>query len=182
MSKSKNTFHKPEGEHMYYAYMLICGGGWKYVGITQSWEKRFAEHRRGGSIITRLHKPIAVGGVWQLGVMRYEDAEFIENEFVKFFAQKYKRKVRGGGWCLTTDEVELDDEVVDMTKLYKQVEVQFDFENKPSRKATKKSKVAKSIKKSHKSKKSCKPRKPKEKRKRMGAKVYAKYVCRGKKK
>ena len=53
----------------YYAYLLRCGGGELYAGITTDVERRFAEHAAvgaEGAKYTRTHKPVRMEATWAM--------------------------------------------------------------------------------------------------------------------
>lgn len=44
---------------MWYVYVLLCGDGSLYTGISNNLERRFSDHKNGkGGHFTRSHKPI----------------------------------------------------------------------------------------------------------------------------
>lgn len=46
---------------MWYVYILLCGDGSFYTGISNSPKRRFSDHKNGkGGRYTRLHKPIKI--------------------------------------------------------------------------------------------------------------------------
>lgn len=54
---------------MYYTYLLRCGDGSLYTGITTDLLRRLQEHRRGrrGAKYTRCRPPLAYAAAWETG-------------------------------------------------------------------------------------------------------------------
>ena len=77
-------------------YVLECGEGNYYIGITMDFNKRLAQHIAGeGAKWTKLHPPVKV-------VEIYHDNATLQLE--NYVTQKYiglygAEKVRGGSWC-----------------------------------------------------------------------------------
>jgi predicted GIY-YIG superfamily endonuclease len=77
-------------------YVLECGEGNYYVGITMDFNKRLAQHLAGeGAKWTKLHPPVRVVEII------HENANlFLENETTQRYIALYGAdKVRGGSWC-----------------------------------------------------------------------------------
>ena len=53
---------------MYYTYLLRCGDGSLYAGITTDPQRRMAEHRAGGkkgARYTRARQPLTLAALWE---------------------------------------------------------------------------------------------------------------------
>ena len=53
---------------MYYVYVLVCGDGSLYTGMTNDLHRRMALHAAGrGAKYTRSHPPQELAGLWRCG-------------------------------------------------------------------------------------------------------------------
>ena len=160
-----SDFEIPQGEFNYFLYFLRCMDGYYYVGISQNIYHRLKQHKEGrGSVMTKQHKPIELLGVWDLGILTYQNAEYIENEFTLYFMSIYGNGVRGGSWSGKKQDVQkiLEKNIPYCPcNVYDMVEINFKFK-----------KVK--IKKKKKNKKS-----PKMKFKNRQEQIE--WICRGKK-
>lgn len=51
---------------MWYVYVLACGDGSLYTGMTNDVRRRYAEHQAGrGARYTRAHLPVTLVAVWE---------------------------------------------------------------------------------------------------------------------
>lgn len=87
-----------------YVYVLELQGGRYYVGHTTT-EKRIKKHFGGsGASWTKLYPPLAVSEFIDLGVISFNEAENIENQYTLRYMRRYGwRNVRGGFFSLTNE-------------------------------------------------------------------------------
>lgn len=87
----------------YYLYALKLENGNYYVGVTSHKDatKRYEQHVEGkGSKWTKLHKPIKMIEVRDIGMCRQTTAIEVENLMTREYMAKYGMyKVRGGDLC-----------------------------------------------------------------------------------
>ncbi len=86
----------------YKVYVLVCKNGKFYVGMTaQKVESRYEQHASGkGAKWTRLHPPVGIESVVQLGYTDELTALKKENEVTREVIAKYGgENVRGGDLC-----------------------------------------------------------------------------------
>ena len=77
----------------WYMYVLRCGDGSFYTGMTNDVERRLSEHQSGhGGRYTRSHQPVALVGVW--GYPDRSEAMSAEAHFKKLRHSEKARKIR----------------------------------------------------------------------------------------
>lgn len=100
--------HAPTGNHsdFYYLYILKLNNGGFYVGITNNFKRRYAEHATGrGAKVTRTYHPVGVVSVRPLGKMTYAAAEKFEDDQTLALMEQYGySRVRGGHWSQVNDK------------------------------------------------------------------------------
>ncbi|QHA38764.1 hypothetical protein D5E69_23320 (plasmid) [Rossellomorea marisflavi] len=84
-----------------YIYILELECEHFYVGQTSNLDLRIKKHFRGkGSSWTRIHSPVKVREIINLGVTTYNCAEKLENYYtVKYMKEYHWTRVRGGYFC-----------------------------------------------------------------------------------
>lgn len=101
--KPKKRRKSPENKKRNYkVYTLVCKNGKFYVGMTaQKVESRYEQHVScKGAKWTKLHKPIGIEAVIQLGYTDELSALAKENEITREVIGKYGgENVRGGDLC-----------------------------------------------------------------------------------
>lgn len=89
----------------YYLYGLELEGGNYYVGMTAYKDaiRRYEQHVAGtGAVWTRIHKPVRLMEVRNIGVMSRYNACLLEDKMTLEYFNKYgMAKVRGGKLCMT---------------------------------------------------------------------------------
>lgn len=99
--KSKKRRKKSEQKTNWFLYVLELENGKWYVGITRNIQKRINSHCIGtGANWTRVHPPISVVELHDIGDITQSAATKIENEMVRIVMDcNGKENVRGGDLC-----------------------------------------------------------------------------------
>ncbi len=101
----KKAFRAPQDRAQYVVYFLKLQDGFYYVGITRNLERRLKEHLSGkGCVVTHAHRPTKLVARWNIGVVSYNEAQIVEDEFTVALMRSYGNKVRGGCWCRTKEK------------------------------------------------------------------------------
>lgn len=80
---------------MYFVYILRCGDGSLYTGITTDLERRLRQHNQGtGAKYTRSHRPVSLQ--YQEGPMEKPEALRREMEIKKMPREKKLALIEGG--------------------------------------------------------------------------------------
>lgn len=140
---------KSENSLKSYAYVLECSDNKYYVGIAYNLNKRLKSHfsNKGGSVFTKIYKPIRCIATYDLNTESRDESELIENLLTIHYAKIYGyENVAGGNFCVrdtlqrkrSIDRCIKLDEIQVQTKKYKMsdfnlfekiTEIDFLFEN-----------------------------------------------------
>jgi putative endonuclease len=74
----------------WYIYVLLCNGGYFYIGITLNIDKRLHQHNtQTGANFTKKHKPIRCIYTECLNTLNKKEASKIETLYTRFYRSIY---------------------------------------------------------------------------------------------
>lgn len=81
-------------------YVLRLEHSCWYIGMSRNVDRRFKAHKKGTTIWTKEHPPIAIQEVRETGLSSDSEASKLEDELTLEYARQYGIAcVRGGGYC-----------------------------------------------------------------------------------